>query len=200
MSECNEHEWVVYSYSGGLQELKLQCVECGLLGSVESPSRSAIAKVGLVDAPFSGLYLWPYANRVIPGVIAPPRVIRWQPGENCDCLDREHEYEMKTPYQRLPGGISVFDRPLTRKELDVFAKLCTRLTNTGLCSRNFQAFLTAWQAVEKMTLPKAVTIFAKRVDDALLHNDLHMTPAGLRYAIEGVLVAAPSILDDARLQ
>ena len=58
MTDCNEHEWVVFSTCLGTIELMVECVKCGAFGTVPEPTREEWSRA--VD-----VYRWHDNSRVI---------------------------------------------------------------------------------------------------------------------------------------
>jgi hypothetical protein len=77
-----QHEWVVYSLALAEGWLMLQCVECGLMGTVENPSKEEWSQG--FNAP-STPYRWLDEARVVHKQPAPFCVIRALDSPACPC-------------------------------------------------------------------------------------------------------------------
>jgi len=189
MSECARHTWVVYKGNSELGVVMVQCVECLQMGVVESATGRSLSKARQANVS-------PYACRtpakVTPTLVGPPHVIRRLHELPCDC---GKEFETTTSFQRVPGGISLLDGPLTKVEIRLFGLFRDRVVGAGLCSRRFPASLRRFQSDKNKVLPDAVRIFAERVEKTYLEGGMHMSPAVLQFALGAVLSSSSRTVD-----
>src|ERR1051325_1475738 len=152
------HEWVVFSTA--LQEccLMLQCVECGLMGTVDDPTKEEWSKA--FHAP-SRPYRWDDESRVRiqgPGAIHVVRADK--DAKICDCPCRQTELK----YERFPAEIMAPDAgimPEDRQELEGLADLVGK---SDLCSNLFPFFIRSYQDATGNEPGGAVKRIAGRIE------------------------------------
>jgi hypothetical protein len=166
------HEWVVYSTALTERWLMLQCVRCGLHGTVEDPSAKEWSEA--YSAP-SRPYRWPDAERVTQKGIGAVCVMRAGAGKKCECYSRFGVLE-PGQYERVPGEVTERSTPLTdaeRHELDELAKF---VAESDLCSAFFPLFVRSFQEDTGLRCSQPVNQIARRVE-AIDRKGLHCSPS-----------------------
>ena len=157
-SKCVKHEWVVFSTLIEDRALFLQCVECGLAGTVENPSRKEWKRA--FHAP-SRPYQWHDESRIHQRDVLPLHVVRATPCQECDCPNKRRA---EAKYERFPAEIVTPDGPLTTEEASELANLAVFVRGSDLCSGLFPLFVRGYQADTGVTFPKATNAIADRVE------------------------------------
>lgn len=170
-SPCKDgHEWVVFSTMLGAGYLKLQCVECGMMGTVEDPSEEEWS--GAFHAP-SRPDRWNDVSRVAVTGPSPIHVIRATGGPKCECYARGLRVE-PGEYERFPAEIM---GPLpglddeARGELREFADFVGK---SDLCSLLFPHFVH-FEEDTGFRHPEAIKEAAGRIEE-ISERGLHFSP------------------------
>lgn len=171
MTDC-DHEWVVYSTALEDKCLLLQCVECGLAGTVDKPTRKEWKKA--FHAP-SKPYRWKDTKRIHVRKHARLHVVRAEYGPRCECLERG---VIKVPgaYERFPAEIELPKKPLTVEEREELLHLADVVCKARLCSRLFPFFLDCCQQDTGREATGAVKRVASRLE-GLDTKGLHCSPS-----------------------
>jgi hypothetical protein len=170
---CNpSHEWVVYSTALAEGWLMLQCVECGLMGTIEEPSLEEWRQA--FHAP-SRPYPWLDAGRVVHKQIAPFRVIRAIDSPPCPC-PRETELPEKRGYERVPGGIWEHNDVLTNEVKVELIELADFVAGSELCSRLLPIFIRSFEVDSGIRHSEAMHLIINRIEKFDLKG-LHCSPA-----------------------
>ena len=166
------HEWVVYSTALAEGWLMLQCIECLLMGTIDTPSREEWSASS--HAP-SRPYRWHDDTRVTLRGQAAPRVIRAVDGPVCDCPS-ELSLPPMTEYERVPGGIWVHPGGLTRRRLNSWNWRSSR--NTDLCSYFLPNFVRRFEAHTPKRHSQATHTIVDRIEqwDTI---GLHCSPSAV---------------------
>jgi hypothetical protein len=165
----HRHEWVVFSTAIEDGCLMLQCVECGLMGTVDDPTREEWADA--FHSP-SRPYRWSDEARVRLHGKGPFHVVRAERNvHRCDCPSRTGTIR-KQEYERFPAEIMAPDECITpeaRKELEDLAEL---VSQSDLCSKLFPYFLLSYQSdtgTEPSGVVKRIASRIEQVDSLGLH-------------------------------
>jgi len=136
------HEWVVFSTALADRCLMIQCVDCGVMGTVDDPtSEEWSAAFYALSKP----YQWNDEARVIiqHGPPCPFHVVRADKNApRCDCPSHQEQQE----YERFPAEFMMPNNGLTPVEMKEIKKLADMVGKTDLCSRFFPLFMRAYQA------------------------------------------------------
>jgi hypothetical protein len=152
-----QHEWVVYSTALKEGWLMLQCVDCGMCGTVEDPSAEEWRAA--FQAP-SDPYRWRDDARVVWKEVCPARVIRFVEGIECEC----HARGSRRGYERIPGGIWEHTDVLSLEEKRELAGIAGLAETADLCSRIFPYFLRCSEEDTGARHTKATHAIASRIE------------------------------------
>ncbi len=166
------HEWVVFSTALAEGWLMLQCVECGLMGTVEDPSSQEWSLA--FHAP-SRPYPWVDKTRVVHKEIAPFRVTRSIDGPACPC-PRERLHPETKGYERIPGGIWEHTDVLSDKVKAELLELADFVGGSELCSHLLPLFIRSCEADTSMRHSEAVHRIINRIEGFDLKG-LHCSPS-----------------------
>lgn len=162
------HEWVVYSTALAERWLMIQCVECGLMGTIEEPSVEEWTEA--YHAP-SRPYRWLEQARVVQKAKAPLCVIRSIDGSGCLC-PRQRTLPVNKGYERVPGGIwqhtDIFSQEVKAELID-FAEF---VGESELCSRLLPLFVRSVEADTGLRHSQALHLIVNRIesfDDVGIH-------------------------------
>jgi hypothetical protein len=172
---CQNHEWVVFSTALDDGCLMLQCVECGLHGTVDDPSREEWKNA--FRAP-SQPYRWQDDSRVVSHEEHPadrPYVQRKPPtAKKCECYSR---FGVPEPGEYERVWIEATEpRPKVtkeaRKELLGLADMADKADD--LCSTFFPLFVESYQQATGSEPSHAVRWIAKQIDK-LAKQGVHLS-------------------------
>jgi hypothetical protein len=150
----------------------LQCVECGLMGIVEDPSKQEWSEA--FYAP-SSPYRWLDESRVIQKGIALFRVIRFIDGPACPCPSKRN-LPRNTGYQRIPGGIWEHTDVFSAEVKAELIKLADFVGGSELCSHLLPHFIRSCEADMGVRHPEAAHRIIKRIEQ-FDSKCLHCSPA-----------------------
>jgi hypothetical protein len=162
------HEWVVYSTALNEVWLMLQCVECGLLGTVEDPSPEEWSEA--FHAP-SSPYRWRDELRVVEKGYARYCVIRFIDGPACPCPSQS-SLPRNTGYQRLPEGISEHNDAFSDEVTTELIELADFVDTSDLCSHLLPLFIRSCEAEAGVRHSEAVhriITLIEQFDSRFLH-------------------------------
>jgi hypothetical protein len=162
---CQTHEWVVYSTALNQGWLLLQCVECGLHGTIENPSKEEWEKAFFAP---SKPYRWHDETRVVmrsESQAGEPYVQKKPPtAKKCECyaildVPEPEEYERVWIETTRPKPHVTAE---ARKELLETAEMADGADD--LCSTLFPLFVESYQAQAGGEASYAVRWFAKQIE------------------------------------
>ena len=179
MTREHDHEWVVFSTTLQEGRLMLQCVICGIEGTIDDPTREEWRRA--FHAP-SAPYRWGNASRVTVrrSNSATFFVVPRQSGANCE-FDCPHRQEVGE-YERVPAEIISPFRTLSNEEQRELTKLAKFVQNTDLCSTLFPTFIEGCQADTGHEPSGAVRHIAERIG-AIHRKGLHFRPAIVAFVL-----------------
>jgi hypothetical protein len=169
---CEKHEWVVFSSAIDENWLMLQCVCCGLHGTVRDPSLREWSKA--FRAP-SRPYRWTAEGRVhIQAAIPrhPPYVMRTVAGPRCECY-AQLGILLPREYERTPGRLIRPRRSLSMQEQEALLGLASFIRTTDLCSLVFPVFIEHCDDKPTLEIPSVIREIAR--DFAKLNGLLHFS-------------------------
>ena len=167
-----QHEWVVYSLALAEGWLMLQCVECGLMGTVENPSKEEWSQG--FNAP-STPYRWLDEARVVHKQPAPFRVIRALDSPACPCPRQTMLPEIKG-YERIPGGIWRHTLVLSDKVKGELLDLADFVGRSELCSHFLPHFIRSCEADSGIRHSSTMHVIINLIA-AFDQKGLHCSPA-----------------------
>lgn len=157
---CPNHEWVVYSTILKENYLLVQCVKCGMIGTVQDPTADEWSAA--FYAP-SVPYQWMESGRVKEEQAAALRVAPKQPGKRCECV-KAGRVQAPADYERVADEITKMDRPLTAEERSELKQLAEMVAKSDdLCSLFFPLFISSYQDATGSEPSAAVRVIAERI-------------------------------------
>jgi hypothetical protein len=131
------HHWVVYSTALMDSCLMLQCVDCGMMGTVNDSTKEEWSEA--YHAP-ARPYRWDDWARVTVRGKGPPHVIRATEATRCECHALCGQLEVGD-YERYPGGIFPSEEVVDEAGMDDVSQLADFVGGTDLCSRFLPDFI-----------------------------------------------------------
>jgi hypothetical protein len=157
------HEWVVFSTALSDGWLMLQCVKCGLHGTIKDPSKKEWNKA--FHAP-ARPYRWKDRTRVhISDTVASRQlyVMRSVTGKKCPCYSRLGVSEPRD-YERVPAEITRHDGALSAEDREQFVELASFVKTSDLCSRLFPCFIENFQKDTGNKFPASILSITRRIE------------------------------------
>lgn len=188
------HTWVVFSTALADSWLMLQCVDCGLHGTVEDPTSEEWKQA--FHAP-SRPYQWIDETRIVthPEVPAWKRyVVRTGIAKKCECYGRRSVIEPHD-FERCPNEAT---RPLinvTDADRSELLDLVDIVSEGALCSFFFEIFLTCVARDTGVVHGPAVKEVARRVS-ALDRKGMHCSPSVVARLLMEIAIPPQPNLDD----
>ena len=150
----------------------LQCVECGLMGTIEEPLEGGVVRgvprfvetISLVGRRQGGSKQ-----------IAPFRVIRAIESPECPC-PREAALPEKHGYERVPGGIWEHNETLSDDVRAELIDLADFVGGSELCSHLLPLFIRSFEADTGQRHSEAMHLIVNRIEKFDLKG-LHCSPA-----------------------
>lgn len=179
--QAHAHEWVVFSTAITEGWLMLQCVRCGLHGTVEDPTGEEWSEA--FHAP-SKPYRWRDKSRVtVKGFRTGDRryVVRATAGPRCECYEKRRIIEPRD-YERLPLEIMRPVLSLTaqdRAELEMMAGVATK---GKLCSFLLPYYLQCFQQDTGDVPGDALQEAARRIE-LIDRKGLHCSPGVVAHVL-----------------
>jgi hypothetical protein len=166
----HSHEWVVFSTAIEDGFLMLQCVDCGLMATVDDPSEVEWSEA--FHAP-SRPYRWADESRLRLRGPEPLHVVRAEQNPHgCECPSHQADLE----YERFPAEIMAPDSALTpegRKELEALSDLVSK---SDLCSNLFPFFMQSFLSDTGHEPAGSVKRIVSRIEQ-IDRMGLHCSPA-----------------------
>lgn len=157
------HHWVVFSTAVGDGCLLVQCVDCGLHGTVDDPSKKEWRKA--FHAP-SRPYRWHDGSRVqvqdVPG--RRPYVMRTVAGKKCECYSHRRIMEPRD-YERVPAEIIRSDLPVTSADREELIELASFVKGTDLCSHFFPYFIQCYEQDTGAAFTRVIHRLAQKIEN-----------------------------------
>ena len=166
------HEWVVYSTALEEGWLMLQCVECGLMGTIENPSKEEWSQAFHAS---SRPYPWSDEGRVVHKQIASFRVIRAIESPECPCP----RHSLLPENMAMSEFLVAFGSTTRRSADDVRAELIDLADFVGgseLCSHLLPLFIRSFEADTGQRHSEAMHLIVNRIEKFDLKG-LHCSPA-----------------------
>ena len=168
----HQHEWVVFSTALNDGCLMLQCVECGLVGTVDDPSREEWSEA--FHAP-SRPYRWFDEKRVRIQGRGSFHVVRSEKNApKCDCPTRTGN-ATEREYERFPAEIMAPDPALTPEDRKELTDLADLVSKSDLCGNLFLFFVRSFQDATGNEPSGAVKRIASRIAQ-IDRMGLHCSP------------------------
>ncbi len=159
----HEHEWVVFSTAINDCCLMLQCVKCGMMATVDDPSREEWNRAFYSP---SRPYRWSEEARVRVQhePPCPFYVVRTEKAApTCDCPPKvpdNGEWE----YERFPAEIIRPDEAMTDEDVAELEQLAKLVGESDLCSRFFPFFIQSFQNATGQETTGAVKRIAASIE------------------------------------
>ena len=167
----HQHEWVVFS--SALQEhwLMLQCVECGVMGTVEDPSAYEWKRAGKASMrPFR----WSDDKRVVVRETASLYIVRSGKWPQCKCGRRSFNHEVPQ-FERFPREIIRRNYAISPEEQNDLLELAKAVDDSDLCSRLFPTFVRSYREHTGAEVTGAAVRVARLIEQ-IDAKGIHCTP------------------------
>jgi hypothetical protein len=165
------HEWAVFSTALREGFLMVQCIECGMMGTVDDPTKGEWSEA--YHAP-SRPYRWDDWARVTVQGYGAPHVIRATEATRCDCHALRGQLEVGD-YERYPGSIFPSQEVVDEAGMDVVSQLADYVGGTDLCSRLLPGFIRHIEEKTGPVHPPAVHSIIRWIE-AWDSKGLHFSP------------------------
>ncbi len=162
------HEWVVFCTALATRSLMVQCIECGLNGTVDDPTKDEWSEAFFAPAK---PYRWNNEARIRTSRVGPQEVIRATEGGRCECYTRFGIME-PMEYEHVPAALLMPTVPLKEDECEEFERLAELVRKNGLCSADFPMFVEEYQqrtGEEPSAVLRAVARRIEKFDGMSLH-------------------------------
>jgi hypothetical protein len=166
-----DHEWVVFSTALADRYLMVQCVECGLMGSIDDPSEEEWDEA--FHAP-SRRYRWRNDSRITlrgDDLLHVIRATEATRGEGVACCRQLQIGE----YERFPAEFMAPLERMTELGRIELTELTDFVCQSDLCSRLFPLFIRGFQEWSGHRHSDAVNEAADRIEQIDL-SGLHCSP------------------------
>ena len=171
----HHHVWVVFSTALADGWLMLQCVDCGLHGTVEDPTSEEWGEA--FHAP-SRPFQWIDETRVVikPEVrLAHKSVVRTEGSKKCECYEQRGVIKPQG-FERFPNELTRPSINMTDADRKELVDMAETVRHGVLCSYLFEYFLKCFQRDTGHQSGNAVRTMARRIS-ALDRKGLHCSPS-----------------------
>jgi hypothetical protein len=164
--KCSSHEWVAFSTALSEGWIMVQCVECGLHGTIEDPSKEEWGEAS--HAP-SRPYRWLDTSRVREKSVGDFYVARASERKPCDCMGESSRHDSRE-YDRIPAEITRRHKPISERARREIIELADCIGDKPeMCSRLFPVFVEGFIEYSGRAYAPATLEIVSRIERFGMH-------------------------------
>lgn len=164
--KCSNHEWVAFSTALSEGWIMVQCVECGLHGTIEDPTKEEWGEA--YHAP-SRPYRWLDNTRVTEKAVGDFYVARATERKSCDCMDESSQHDSRE-YDRIPAEITRRHNSISERASQEIIEMAEFIGDKPeMCSRLFPVFVKGFIEYSGRVYAPATLEIVSRIERFGMH-------------------------------